>query len=202
MITIRPGPKRISRLQKGPREHLLCSSCEGHLNDHYEKYFRHLWYDRRVLPERFDNEYIRLSGLDYSKFKLFHLSVLWRASVSTLPQFSHVSLGQHEEMIREMLLSGNPDTVWKYQIRSTAVLDRERHVLGELVITPLMGRLEGHRIYAMVYGGCEWHFKVSSHSLGEYTDISLTEEGTLMVGAYVAFSGSYLKCFKDIILDE
>jgi hypothetical protein len=40
-----------------------------------------------------------IRGLDYSTFKLFHLSVLWRASVSSGPDFASVRLGVHEERI-------------------------------------------------------------------------------------------------------
>jgi hypothetical protein len=52
-----------------------------------------------------------LSNYDYSKLKLFGLSILWRAHASTHPAFSKVSLGPHEEPIKNMLLSnqaGNP----------------------------------------------------------------------------------------------
>ena len=43
--------------------------------------------------------------VEYEPFKLFHLSVLFRASVSTLPTFADVSLGPHEERLRNLLLA-------------------------------------------------------------------------------------------------
>jgi len=39
-----------------------------------------------------DNKII-IEGIDYAPFKLFLMSVLWRASVSTLEFFKLVSLG-------------------------------------------------------------------------------------------------------------
>ena len=43
---------------------------------------------------------------------MFHLSLLWRMSVSKHPYFKEVSLGPHEEVLRRMLLEalpGEPD---------------------------------------------------------------------------------------------
>src|SRR5574337_198522 len=89
------GKKRL--IQKGLRERLLCSECEQLLNNRYEKYFKALWFDQGALPSTIESGVtFELHGLDYHKFKLFHLSVLFRAGVSSLPQFSQVKLGAHE----------------------------------------------------------------------------------------------------------
>ena len=45
---------------------------------------------------------------DYAKLKLFFMSVLWRASVSTQPFFRRVSIGRYEAILREALLQSNP----------------------------------------------------------------------------------------------
>jgi hypothetical protein len=39
---------------------------------------------------------------------MFHLSLLWRMSVSKHPYFKEVSLGPHEEVLRRMLLEARP----------------------------------------------------------------------------------------------
>ncbi len=62
---------------------------------------------------------------DYATFKLFHLSVLFRASVSSLSTFQEVNLGAlHEERIRQMLLNEDPGKDWEYPILGFAVLNK------------------------------------------------------------------------------
>lgn len=100
------GNKKWRYLQKGLREKLLCQKCEQLLNDYYEKYFRNFWFVSSQIPFKCDIEKIyKISGIDYVKFKLFHLSILFRASISSLPTFSQVSLGPHEGKICEMLIN-------------------------------------------------------------------------------------------------
>src|SRR6266508_1378759 len=84
--------------QKGTREYLLCRPCEQYFNDQFEKPMKRMWFDRHILPEVLTGDGIIISGLDYAPFKLFHLSVLWRAAVSTSAATT-VLLGPHEERI-------------------------------------------------------------------------------------------------------
>ncbi len=54
-------------------------------------------------------EGVVLKGLDYTKFKLFLLSILWRMGVSSLDAFVEVKRGSHhEEALRVALLNGDP----------------------------------------------------------------------------------------------
>lgn len=117
------------RLQKGLREHLLCSDCETFLNRHYEQPGHLFWEALAYRASRIASPILRLvpttdrrtglrlpalaaQGIEYTQFKLLLLSFLWRASVVTLPEFHAVSLGPHEERIRQMLLkqdAGKPE---------------------------------------------------------------------------------------------
>ena len=67
-------------LQKGHRERLLCDDCEGCVGG-YEKYFADAWFRGGLRPERPKERIVHVAGLDYRLFKLFHLSVVWRAGV-------------------------------------------------------------------------------------------------------------------------
>ena len=49
-----------------------------------------------------------IKNTDYSRLKLFVLSVLWRASVSKEPFFARVQLGKHEPIIADMIRNQNP----------------------------------------------------------------------------------------------
>lgn len=79
-------------MQKGLREPLLCGDCEQFLNDMYEKPFYRMWIENDTLAVLTDQDAAVIEGLDYATFKLFHMSVLFRAGVSSrnrlsMPQF-------------------------------------------------------------------------------------------------------------------
>ena len=77
--------------RKGLRERLLCDECEGRLS-RYETYFAGVWYGESGLPAVIPEEAtaVAKSDLDSVLFKLFHLSILWRASVATINDFAGV----------------------------------------------------------------------------------------------------------------
>lgn len=157
------GNKGWMLLQKGIREYLFCSDCEHHLNERYEKPFLQQWTIDFPLPERMNQDSAHSATYDYQSFKLFHLSILFRSSVSSLPTFQEVNLGMHEERIRKMLISKNPGKDWEYPILAFAVLNGRGEVEKRLISCPISGRHEGHVAYGQIYGGAMWWLLVSSH---------------------------------------
>src|SRR5205807_8245068 len=117
-LSVRADLPYVRRLRKGLRERLLCDGCEGVIK-RYEDYFARTWYGQGVLPQFAPEhgEAVVTDGLDYAAFKLFHLSILWRASVATREEFRDVKLGpQHEDAIRRMLLAGDPGPADRYRL--------------------------------------------------------------------------------------
>ncbi|MET0049372.1 MAG: hypothetical protein ABW066_16470 [Sedimenticola sp.] len=83
---------------------------------------------------------------DYIKLKLFFLSVLWRASVSSQPFFRRVDLGPHEVTIRKALLDGDPgDSDW-YAVCLAKWTD---HPDGAGMMDPYRTRFFGLNYYVM-----------------------------------------------------
>jgi hypothetical protein len=94
----------VRRRQKGMWERLLCTKCEALLN-RWERLSRRVFTDC-LPPHEAGTKRVRVfRNIDYASFKLFMLSILWRASVTTHSFFKHVSLGPHEEVIRHMILN-------------------------------------------------------------------------------------------------
>lgn len=157
------GPRGCQLIQKGIREPLLCEVCEQHINEYCEKPFRLQWYETSPLPLRWSPNDIHWSAFDYKSFKLFHLSIFFRASVSSLPTYSAVSLGPHEERIRKMILARDPGPPWLFPIFGYAVVHDKTWTLTRIVSAPESITLEGHRCYGMMFGGAYWLYGVSSH---------------------------------------
>lgn len=139
-------------LQKEIREHLLCHDCEQYLNDKYEKPFLQQWTVESPLPDRITKDAAYTAVFDYPKFKLFHLSILFRASVSSLPTFREVNLAMHEGRIRKMLLTGDPGKEWEYPILAFAVLNGRGEVERRLISCPIAGRYDEHIVYGQIMG--------------------------------------------------
>lgn len=154
------GQDKEAFLRKGFREHLLCKECENFLNTQYESYVASVWQSK--FPGQDDGEAYTVNGLDFARFKLFHLSVLWRASVSNLSFFKNVFLGKHEEKIRAMLLSKNPGRSDIYTISGSTSIYEGAPLHG--VTEPVVKKIRSHTVYLFRFGGCLWRYWVASHS--------------------------------------
>ena len=149
------------------------------MNDNYEKPFKRYWVDQHPLPARLPPEGVQLRGIDYRMFKLFHLSILFRAGVATLPMFEDVELGPHEPVLRQMVLGRDPGEVESYPVFAIAVVDHNRAPVSRLMTKPYRTRFEGHIVYAFTFGGCMWFYTVSSHRSPHMVKIALQPSGQL-----------------------
>ena len=69
-------------------DHLLCKSCESMLSKNYEDYGTQLFVNKRNIDE--NNRHIFFTNFEYQKYYLFIVSILWRASVSSLETYRHI----------------------------------------------------------------------------------------------------------------
>ena len=178
---------RRETIQKGLREHLLCERCEGHLNDNFEKPFKAYWYDRAGLPSTIPpgQSVIRITGFDYASFKLFHLSVLWRAGVASSADFRSVDLGTYEPKLRQMIRDCDPGPVDHYPIFAMAMIDEARAVCHSMVMRPHHAKYEHHHAYFLGYAGCEWYTILTDHpdaALEGLMPLVPSLEGTMLLG--------------------
>jgi hypothetical protein len=115
----------------------------------------------------------------YGSFKLFHLSVLFRAGVSTLPTYAEVSLGPHQERLRQMLLNKDPGNPWQYPVFGHAVVHHRTKRIIQIVSRAQLSSHAGHRCYGMMYGGAQWWIVVSSHQNKVLQRLSLRQDGRM-----------------------
>ncbi|PAW07614.1 hypothetical protein B6K85_26680 [Vibrio sp. V1B] len=96
-------PKKVNL---DPKERLLCHSCEQFLSNDYEKYGTRLFKSSRGV--RKSRSYIEFNGFKYTEYYLYLISILWRASVSTLDDFSNVNLTERiESMLAACIKKGS-----------------------------------------------------------------------------------------------
>jgi len=148
--------------QKGLREKLLCNECETKLSA-WEGYTHKLFSNRVPTTAKRSGELIWVHGADYARFKLFQLSILWRAGVSSLPMFSKVRLGPHEERLRKRILAEDPGPPTEYGCALYA-LTTPTGIDRQLIVQPTLAKMEGIHAYHFVFGGLIWLYFVSSHA--------------------------------------
>ena len=152
------GNRGWKPVQKGEREPLFCESCEQYFNEYFEKPFYAQWVAAKPLPNPWPaTDYIHEVTVDYSSFKLFHLSVLFRANVTSLPTFAEVSLGPHEEKLRQLILKRDAAEPHQYPVHGVVVVHPETHgTVPKVVSRPVRSSHDGHRCYGTIYGGVQW----------------------------------------------
>jgi hypothetical protein len=163
------------KVQVGLRERILCTRCETIVSA-YERRFKGYWYGPLGLPRLISSTMVTLDCPDIEGFRLFHLSVLLRASFATM-FFGAVSLGSYYEgALRACVLRGKAPPPTHFPIVGNVLVDDAGCVMHHLIVGATRSVLPETRmrVYCMTYAGCEWYFFVTDHP---------TREQALIAGA-------------------
>jgi len=154
--------KSARPLRKGLRERLLCTECETRFS-RWETYAANVLYNRnRARCEKVDGTII-VDGLDYAQFKLFLLSLIWRAGVSSLPVFAQTQLGpRHEQRLKEMLFTSDPGPFERYGCLVFAVTLDDKPLDGT-IYGPQPCFVDNHRCYRLLVRAFLFIYFISSH---------------------------------------
>lgn len=171
------SPGRVRQMKwTGVWERLFCQSCEKHFNESFEMPFLKQW-EPKPFPNRCEFFRTYHITVDYESFRLFHLSILFRASVSTNLFFEEVKLGQHESCLKSLLLSCDPGEPEQFQLAGSIVIDPKSAKILPIITRPTQFRYNSQRYFTMVYGGVEWWIKLSSHKERGFEQIILDPNG-------------------------
>jgi len=129
--------------QKGIWEKLLCERCEQRLSV-WEGYASKALFGGEYTSSPRHGRLTKISGLDYKKLKLFQLSTLWRAGVSSHELFSAVKLGPHQELLRAMLFEGEPGPPNRYGCVMFGI-EHNGEALKGVLIPPKSTHIQGHK---------------------------------------------------------
>ena len=176
--------RRRGTRSKGIYERLLCQECEVRMSK-WEGYAREVFYgdDPRIRRGKYGKTIV-LSGLRYAPFKLFQMSLIWRASIANRQEVHKIDLGPHAERLREMLLEECPGECYEYGtilMLPTASLDE---ITREFVYPPerIPGKIDGHTAYRAIFAELIWLFIVSNHSVElQDKNLFLSKDGRLPI---------------------
>lgn len=106
--------------------------------------------DFRIRHHRGEPVLIEQQSYSYQKLKLFFLSVLWRAAVSTQRFFSKVSLGPHEKTLQDMILDKNPGDADDFAVTVARFVDLDS--ARTVMLDPFAERYSGVNYYRLYLG--------------------------------------------------
>lgn len=153
---------------------ILCQECDNKIIGQYETYAHKILYGGKI--NKGENIKIKnlksqgglvstcVKGIDYKKFKLFLLSLLWRSSISSREFYKQVTLGPHEEIIRKMILSGNPGEQLDYPCFISTYLNNKDKLSPDFIGQPVRVKNSDGTKYAFLIGGFVYMFFISNHN--------------------------------------
>ena len=157
MLVVEPSLMSETFRQKGYYEYLLCNDCEQYFNVNFEQYYANNCFS--IIPEKFNKkpENFRYPGLDYSKYKLFILSVFWRILIAKEAPFHHIKSDEHIQTIQEMLMKQDPGDELDYPLYGYLVVhDREIRVMKDIIPTPNIFPINGLSVLSAMFDGIKW----------------------------------------------
>lgn len=102
------GKDRPKRIRIGYYEKLLYEECDNKLG-RYDEYGIEVFLRRNTVPFPNTDQAYLIHNVDYAKLKMFLLTLLYRASITSRPEFSLINLGvQYENQLRDIIIKDNP----------------------------------------------------------------------------------------------
>ena len=100
-------------------KNILCATCDNNIGI-WDNYAQHLLLkdfseENAILVNNRKVAY-KIETFDYEKLKLFFISLIWRASISTHSFYKRIKLGQYQDVIKKMISNADPGTDNQFQV--------------------------------------------------------------------------------------
>jgi hypothetical protein len=170
---------------------ILCQECDNELIGQLEDYGRRVLFGnlrptQAIKVNNYKNQYDGLEfticeSVDYMKFKLFLLSILYRECITSREIFKSAEIPSiHLETIRQMLLSGNPGKVNEYPIIILSYLNDET-MPRDLIFQPIKSITAERTLITFLIGGLVFIYYITNNypDINEIKELSISPENKL-----------------------
>lgn len=148
---------------------ILCEQCEMKFDtwdNHAQKVLLKDFSEDLAIYENKIKAGYKISNLDYKLLKLFFISLLWRASVSTHEFYHRVSAGPFEEKLKQMILEDNPGSSDMFSVTLSKFSDPR---IVEM-LDPDRFKCHGLNYYRFYIAGYVAYIKVDKRPPVDYMD--------------------------------
>jgi hypothetical protein len=143
---------------------ILCGSCDNKIGV-WDQYGSALFLDQLdqfvPFPDRSNPVAFARSDYDFVRLRLFLLSVLWRAGISSLAMFDRVRLGPYEMILHRLISEADPGPPDDFcTVLSIFTTDGEFIDGGVPLADPFRERWQGVNAYRISFGLITAYIKV------------------------------------------
>jgi hypothetical protein len=150
-------------------KHILCASCDCRLGvwDQYGiNLFLHRLSDFQPAYHNGALVALTLPTYDHDRLKLFIISVLWRAGLSTLPAMRKVTLGPYGREARRLILAASPGAPDTFSVvLSVFTQGSPPGIASAPIMDPFRERWNGINAYRLSFGPITAYVKVDQGRL-------------------------------------
>jgi len=174
------------RQSGGYEKNILCDDCDNKVLGSLESYSKSVLFggiSLKIRNEKNENGVICtfVEGLDYPKFKLFLLSLVWRASISTLSIFKNVSLGKHQDSIGNMIFHNKPGKYLDYPCAIFTYLNSTSYP-HQLISEPGYINKKNKKLFFFLIGGALYIFFIEFVNLPPWVETcAINEKGDIRI---------------------
>lgn len=178
--------EKKGKIQTGEFDkHILCEECETDILGRYEKYGASVLEggtplkmgDKRVNGVSF----LEIEEINYTLFKLFILSILWKSSISKRELFKEIDLGPYEKIIGQMIHSGNPGKSSEFPFLIFTYLNH-KNIPADLITQPRRSKYNGGTTYNFLVGGMSYTIFISKHIIPDFVyEATIREDNSLKI---------------------
>jgi len=163
-------------------KNILCPSCDKRLGRIYEGYVKRLFRDETInedpLMKQHNMIWRPINDVDYTKFKLCMLSVLWRASITSRSFFDQIKLEAHEDIIKGMIRNNDPKETMDYPI---LIVDC-RNYTSQIVGKPKLFNINENWAYVFLIEGGIYVYFIEILNEPEYIrDVTINKQNKLKI---------------------
>jgi hypothetical protein len=177
---------------------ILCASCDGALglyDDYAVDVSRRFLAGEHVVAA--DGTYT-LSNVDGDLFAKFALAVLWRASVTSRPEFRSTRLGPYEDKARDVLFGAKPlVSLPQYQLMAALYrppAGRPVDFASKFYSSPALGRVDGLTCWQMSLGGLKLIAKLDNRPFDRVLQPSIINGNNKIFGATLPLEDTLEHC--------
>lgn len=187
---------------------ILCAKCDNEILGKLERYASNHIYTSESKNTLTRTEFfagtgeslpfMRYSNLDYNLTKLFFLSILWKAHISSLPFYQEVDLGhQYGEKIRRIFISGDAGREDELEV-VLIYLKMDGARPSKSLIEPRCLKENGNTSYVFKMNEIMYHFNITEFNKESlYTKGAVRKDGIMDIGI---LSGAFARGYFDSYL--
>ena len=160
---------------------ILCADCDNVVIGKFERYASNYLYNSHdsieteiVLGDAIHVSCIRYKNLEYTKLKLFFLSILWKSHLSKNSFFKEIDLGIiYAERLRKMILDNDAGAEDEFEVILIKIANNETKPI-QSIIQPRRLKDNGNTAYVYHINEIMYHFNVSN-----YNKMSMFDKGII-----------------------